>query len=383
MMENSKKSPTKNTILIIFSVYLFFIFGIFFFSENINSAEFIDGYLLGGDSKRYINGSIKITNFELPEGKASSYLGYIVYLSIFQYFGLNLSHVVISQIFLTILSAICLYKITKKLSSDIGGLFCVCLYLFYFPLQIRNFFILTETIFICSLIFIIYFIVFYKKKYFPILIFFIIFYFFIRPHGILIIPSLFLAVIFWIFMKKKYKMLNIIILLLLFLSFPLYNFLNLHLENMKIIENIVIGGVIYGYESKNNFLKFDTPSEINNNIKSLLIFLKLNFDTFVIGFFKKLYFFYFRVRPYYSEIHNLYLILFNFIYIPLAIFGLFKNNKSIRFYNYFFYSILILFSLSIGLSFADWSGRFSLYIMPILFIFSGIGLDKLRNNILK
>ena len=383
-MRNNLKIPSiSNILLFLFSVYLIFIFSIFFFSDSIKAASFVDGYLLGGDSNRYINGSKKIINLELPSGKSSSYLGYIFFLSIFQYFNLNLTFVVITQIFLTILSALCIFKITKKLSSEAGGILSLSLYLFYFPLQIRNFYILTETIFICLLIFIIYFITFYKKKYFPILLLIIIFYFFTRPHGILIVPSLILTTVFWIFMKKKIKLLSLIFFLLIILSAPLYNFLNLHLENMKIINNIAIGGVIYGYESKENFLDFEIPLNINNDIFSLLIFLKANFETFMVGFFKKLYFFFFRIRPYYSDLHNLYLILFNFIYIPLGIYGFIKNNSVEKFNNFFLYSLILIFSLSVGLSFADWSGRFSLYIMPILFIFSGIGFDKLKRIYLK
>ena len=177
-MSKLKKLIFDHLLLFTIIFYLIFIFGIFFFSEHINSANFNNGYILGGDSSRYIKGAIKLKNFEFPSGKASSYLGYIFFLSIFQYFNLSLTFVVISQIFLTILSALCIYKISQKFSSNIGGLFAVILYLFYFPIQIRNFYILTETLFICSIIFTTYFLIFFKKKYLIILMFLIFFYHF-------------------------------------------------------------------------------------------------------------------------------------------------------------------------------------------------------------
>ena len=113
------------------------------------------GYLLGGDSKRYIHGAEKILNLEIPERK--SYIGYILYISLFKYFNLNLSYVVFSQIFFTFLSSLCVYKISENLSSRLGGILSISLYLFYFPLQVWNFYILTETLFICSVIFIVFF----------------------------------------------------------------------------------------------------------------------------------------------------------------------------------------------------------------------------------
>ena len=381
MLVNLKEFISKNFLIVIFALYLIFIFGIFFLSGNIKAANFTDGYILGGDSNRYINGANKILNFELPREKDSSYLGYNLFISIFQYFELNLTYVTIAQIFLTILSAICIYRISKELSSDLGGLFSVSLYLFYFPLQKYNFYILTETIFICSIIFIIYFLIFFKKKYIPILIFLTLYYILIRPHGVLIIPSLILATLTWVYFNKKFKFFYLLIFLFILLSFPLYNFLNFHLENMNIINNIAVGGIIHGYEDKSNFLEFNTPVNTNNDLLSLIYFFKDNFGVFMGSIYKKLYFFIFRVRPYYSEIHNLYIILYNFIYLPLAIYGLFKSHFNRKFYIYFLYSVIVIFSLSVTISLVDWSGRFSLYIMPILFIFSGIGFHNLKKKI--
>ena len=35
--------------------------------------------------------------------------------------------------------------------------------------------------------------------------------------------------------------------------------------------------------------------------------------------------------------------------------------------------LIVLLTLSIGMSFSDWSGRYSLYILPIIYFFSGHG----------
>jgi hypothetical protein len=104
-----KNFISKNILSFIFFLYLLFILSIFILSNYINSANFTDGYILGGDSGRYIDGANKIQNLEYPTGKATSYIGYILFLSVFQYLDLNFTFVVIFQIFLTIISAICIY----------------------------------------------------------------------------------------------------------------------------------------------------------------------------------------------------------------------------------------------------------------------------------
>ena len=157
--------------------------------------------------------------------------------------------------------------------------------------------------------------------------------------------------------------------------------MNLHLENMNIIYNITTGGIIHGYKDNSNYLEFNIPKNAKNDLFSLISFFSYNFDTFLISIYKKFYFFILRVRPYYSDMHNFYIILFNFIYLPLAIYGIIKNHLNKKFYIYFLYSVIAIFCISVVVSLTDWSGRFSLYIMPILFIFSGIGLHNLKKKI--
>ena len=235
--------------------------------------SFTDGYLLGGDSGRYIEGADKLLRFELPTGKGSSYLGYIFFISIFKYFDLNLTYVVIVQILLTLLSSFCLYKITEKISSSYGGLLSLSLYLFYFPLQIRNFYILTETVFICSIIFLIYFIFFFNKKYLITIIFLIPFIILTRPHGVVLIPSLLLSILIWLYLSKKKKIFYISIIFMVFLSYGSLSLINFYLENERIIFKIVNYGIIYGYNHENNYLNFNKPLDNKNDILSLLIFI--------------------------------------------------------------------------------------------------------------
>ena len=74
-----KNFISKNILSLIYIFYFIYIFSIFFFAEYLNSANFINWYLLGNDSVRYIEGANNILNFKIPDGKGTSYLGYIFF----------------------------------------------------------------------------------------------------------------------------------------------------------------------------------------------------------------------------------------------------------------------------------------------------------------
>ena len=383
-LENIKIFMSNNILYLIFSFYFFYMIGFYFFSEympsyNDLSNKLENGYILGGDSMRYIRGANQIINFEMPEGKGTSYLGYTLFISFFQFFKLDLTFVVLSQIFLSFISSLCIYKISKKLSSKPAAIFVLSLYLFYFPLQIWNFYILTETLFICSTIFVLYFLIFFKKKYIPLLIFFIIFYIILRPHGFILIPSLALSLLIWLYFKNKLRLFYSLIICLIILFLPILTLLNFYIENEGIVNTVAEKGIIWGYDNKNNFLEFKANTSGDNNLMSLLIFFKSNFYTFIIAFFKKIWFFYLRIRPYYSDFHNYYIIIFNLIYWPAALIGLLKLNSKNNIGTILMYCLIIFFTLAVGLSWADWDSGFSLYILPIIFIFAGVGLNSIFN----
>ena len=157
--------------------------------------------------------------------------------------------------------------------------------------------------------------------------------------------------------------------------------LNLYLENEKIINKITKMGIIYGYTNEKNFMEYNQQIFEKNDLISLIKFIEDNFYTFILAFFKKIYFYFFRIRPFYSDMHNLYIIIYNIIFYPLAIYGIFNCKQKKNLFFYFIISFIVIFSVTTGLTFADWSGRFSLYIIPFLFVFSSIGIDSLKKKI--
>ena len=366
--------------LIIFTYIFWASLMIYYFlnSEIIKAGE-LDGLInYGKDSILYLDKANLIANFQFDSIPITK-LSYIILLSIPIIFNFNLSVIVIFQFFTTICSSYCLYKIGSKLSSKTVGIISMFLFLTYLPIQLRNFYLLTEILFINISIILIYFVLF-KRNHNLIFIFLLIFFLFLRPQSILFLSSLIISFQIYNYSKKKenyIKKINpfLILIIILFLIF----FLNLITKDYDLI-NSLSRGIIWGYS-------FDTNSICSENCvnglissdsyeKNLFGLIKFFFDNFFILmkiFFLKIIIFLTGWRPYYSNIHNFYILSVHLIFIFTYVLSLIKIKKY-SFYDYFVLTYLIILSISVGLTFADWSGRFVMYIIPFTIIISSQSL---------
>ena len=177
-------------IFLIYTLWIISIISYFFLDDFVKAGNLEDGVKLGNDSYFYLRESKNILNGEASILDYKSKFGYILFLIPFLYFDLPLICVVFLQILLTAISAWCLFKITSKYFCKLSGIICVALFLFYFPLQIRNFYILTEMLFIDISIILIYLLSYFKRAYLPLIFLLIAALISIRPNGILFLFSI-------------------------------------------------------------------------------------------------------------------------------------------------------------------------------------------------
>jgi len=382
-MNNLKKKIYQN-----FSLYLFFVYFLwlitltvyYFFSEYIKAGGLENGVKYGGDSFWYLEKSRNIINGDFSILKYKSYFGYMFFLAPFLYFELPLYYVVLFQIVLTGISAFCLYKITEKFFCKLSGLISIFLFLLYFPLQLRNFYVLTEILFIDITIIFIFFIVFFKKKYLVPIVFLLIFLMSLRPNGILLLFSIFISSFIYIIFNKKYSYLIYYLAFLLTISIPVIFFLNSYLLELNLLGALNNNGIIWGYSFETNQVcKLSCLSEelkiknLPNNLLGYLEFVSINYVEYFKIFFLKIFWFILRARPYYSDLHNFYILFFNIVLYSSCLYGFMKKPKNLFSINCIIIYILLSMVL-VGLTFADWSGRFSLYIIPLIMIFSSYGI---------
>ena len=142
-------------------------------------------------------------------------------------------------------------------------------------------------------------------------------------------------------------------------------------------------GVIWGYSFDSNSICFEncvkglTNAELyKKNLFGLVQYFFHNFFILMKIFFLKIIIFLTGWRPYYSNIHNIYILLVHFVFIFGFILGLIKIKKY-SFYDFFVLTYLIILSISVGLTFADWSGRFVMYLIPFIIIISSKGFESI------
>ena len=386
-INNNDFIKEKKIIFIIFLIWIPFIFSYFFLGDLINHGGLTNGYKLGGDSEFYISETNKLINGN--SFKNLSRLGFYFILAPFLYFNIPLIWFVFFQIAVSAIAGLCLYKITSVYYSKFSGLICLILFLFYIPIQMRNYYILTDILFIDISIISTYFIFFFKRKFLPLIIILVIFLALFRQNGILYFFSILAAVLFFLKYKKKYWYIFFYFCLSLVLIFPAIEFLNYLSANSNLVRSIAERGIIYGYSFDTKNVCFSNCHSIDlirttttSTLVDLLNFYQNNFINLLKLFFYKLFWLIARIRPYYSDLHNLYIILYAIALYPSFLYGFLKRPK-----NNFAINIILFFSLFqillFGVTFVDWSSRFSLYFMPFVMIFSSYGISSFLNFVIK
>ena len=386
-MNNEDYRNEKKILFIIFSSWIFFIFSYVFLGDLINKGSLVNGYKLGGDSEFYLSETDNLINGN--SFKNLSRLGFYFVLAPFQYFDIHLAWFVVFQSIVTGIAGLCLYKITSAYFSKSSGLICLLLFLFYIPIQIRNYYILTDILFIDLSIITTYFIYFYKKKYLPLIIICVLLLGLFRQNGILYLFSIFSALLFYLNYKKKYLYIFFYLCFCIVLILPVIEILNYLSANSNLVRSIAERGIIYGYSFDTKSVCFSKCHSVElirvtktSSLLDLFNFYQDNFINLMKLFFYKVFWLLARFRPYYSDLHNLYILLYVVALYPAFLYGFVKrpkNNFAINVALFFIFFQIILF----GITFVDWSGRFSLYFIPFIMIFSSHGILTFLNFVSK
>ena len=369
---------TIKNLKINYNLYLSLVY--FIWVISILTYFFLNGVKFGGDTHFYLGAAREILNGEQSILTYRSAYGFILLLLPFVYFDIPLVFLVLFQLSLTALSAWCLYKISEKFFCKLSGIICTALFLFYLPLLFLNFYILTDTLFIDIIIILTYLLVYFKKFYLPMIVLLVLALITIRPNGILFLFSILICMFFLILSYKKYLYFSIYLLLLLILIFPIIKILNSYIVDLNLINSISTQGIIWGYSFENNAVCSKSCLSIElinknfeNNIIGIFKFISINFIDYFKIFLLKIFWLLLRARPYYSDLHNLYILIFDVVLYSSFIYGFIKRPKNSFSVNVILFFILFSITL-VGLTFADWDGRFSLYFLPLIMIFSSNGL---------
>ena len=357
-----KEIPKSN--LLIFSLWFIILIVFQILGSDIKAFDSSNIYQFGGDTERFLRLRDGIIEFTFSNDRSVFYFGYSLFLALFKIFNLDFNFVVLGQCIATIISAICLQKIYLKAGNNRPEIILM-IFLFYIPIQMRNFYILSDSLFVSFSIITFYY--FIKEKNFKNIILFLLislFTFTIRPHGILML----LLIIFYFYeiIPKNNKSYRYIFLI--FLSFSFLIFLNFYLSNTTRNYFYISGESIFGLKNYSVIYENLPENLIDKSALYQVLYLFFNYPLESIKLlFYKIFFYISGIRPYYSLMHNSleFVYTFSFFIIGIASYFLNKKNK-IKNYMMILIILSILGSLITG---PDWSGRYRMYIMPFIFIF--------------
>jgi len=369
----------KFFFIIPYFVWLLFILFYIFNSELIKAGE-LDGFVkYGNDSSTYLFYANQLTNFNFSNLDIAK-LSYIILIAVVMFLKLNLTTVIILQFLTTIISSFCLYLMGKKMFSKWVGLICISFFLTYLPIQLRNFYLLTEILFINFSIILTYFVFFKKEKKFFILLI-TIFVLFLRPQSFLILLSIALSIFVFSKSNKNYS-LSLKLFALFSFSFLLLILTHIGINNYNLIDSFS-KGIIWGYSFETNSLCYKecisgltNPSIYEKNIFGLLLYVKDNFFILTKVSIYKIILYFSGWRPYYSFAHNVFILCFHIpIYFLFCVY--FLRLKKFDQLEIFTLSYVLISAIFIGVTFADWSGRFIMYILPFIMIYASKSLFNL------
>ncbi|WP_460922146.1 glycosyltransferase family protein [Pontibacter brevis] len=315
------------------------------------------------------------------ESSSILYSSYTLVIFLFLY-SLNLAPftIILFQIIISGLAAICLYKSTFLITNSQKAAFVSTLLFVLWPdLQQWNLYIHTESLFISTTIFLLYFMVRYyrcKKSPFSLAVLALLFIVtFLRPNGFFLLIAYVLSVLLshvtgYVAGKNKYLILLCafpVLLLLIIIASQI-------LEVFSPVQYLLQGQIIQGYTKFT--VSIDTPPAATTKQPVILQILNISLHqpfAYLRLLLLRFLFFWGQFRPYYSTLHNILIVLFFLPVYFMALRGM--NQFKIPFPIVTFIATFLFLQTFMAMFISvDWDNRFVVPLLPLVFMLSATGL---------
>jgi len=306
------------------------------------------------------------------------YAGYIAILALSKLIFGSIYCSIFLQCALSLIAVISFFNALERIFKNTNiAFFSTLPVILYYPIQIWNMCLLTESIYISLiLLFIWAYSLLNKKKWFY-LISIAVAASITRPNGGILIITLIILYIYdqWTTNRQFAKRLlgaSILICipcLILFLQYSTDVYLQFLMQSFN------KGEIICGYSGWIVPVNSINAESIHNNSISqvLTLMLKYPLEYIQLACYRFLAL-WSDIRPYYSFSHNLYIIVsLSLLYIFAGI-GLIRYAKKYSDLFMLTISYCVFNSLIIMITYADWDGRFLAPLLPVVFIWSGLGI---------
>jgi hypothetical protein len=329
------------------------------------------GVFFGGDSLRYLDGADRVFHHAGLVGKQRSYSGYIIFLVFLRYLHLSSVGVAIVQVCVAAVAGLALYEVAKHLAGRMAGLLAAVLFLLNPDIFRWNLFVLTDALYI-DFVILAWWAIWKASgsslwaKALSVAV--VLFASSIRPNGW---PLPLIALSYWILLPQRNRLAKLVLIAALFISFGYslgrVQFFVSGIENESPLRALNNKVIVWGYPHPfSGALDSDSVDWIKLGlgvVRNPVSTMKLAGLRVAAEFA--------HVRPFYSRLHNVALLLFLPAIYASAVYGFWRlRNEPLVL---LMIAIVFYHTLTIATFFADWDGRFLLYIFPLIGVLSSSG----------
>lgn len=344
------------------------------------------GIVLSSDSEFYLDNSRLILDGKIPEDRGIWYYSYSLVIAFIFSCGGSIATVILIQYLLSGIAAIALYKVVNHMfQNDFIAFLSVLQYLLWVKIHQWNSSLYTESLFTSfSIISFAMLVMSNKKSEYILTALLLIFTFFLRPTGSCLFVATTAFFIFKVVLKKIFstKALAMFILCVVILTIGLLNtmlseYIYFFIDSYSKAE-IIYPNINLGVKASSN-LKI--PAENHAPLVQLVEFIVYNPLYFAKLFFIKFFLFIGNVKPYFTWLHNLYIVCFLY---PIYLFAVYGYKKIVWAPEHAWtITFILLQTLTVSLTSENWDGRFLNLILPFVFIYASYGIYQFKNNIIK
>jgi hypothetical protein len=347
-------------------------------------------YMLGnygvrfmGDSAGYIAYAQNIADsFHFAKTHQLKYFGYPLFMAGIFKVGFGLWGVILAQTLLSGVATLAIYQTTKQLANNIiAPLLATFLFIVWYDMQQYNGFILTESLYISLIIIGFYLLVKaganIKKSLWALP--FLLFVAMVRPNGFIALVAYAGYAFVLVFNNTERKRVSFrLIVLLVFVPIASVLLADRYLlQNFDIVDTYQLGQVIFMYPEltvNSNSTIIMPPADISPLAK-IMHFALHNTSYFLKMSGLRLLLFWANVKPYFSIVHNMVIILILYPCYYFAVRAII--NKYIPAHIAVF-AIMILGQQAFitTVTSEDWNGRFLMSLIAFVFVLGSIGLSK-------
>lgn len=342
------------------------------------------GIRYGGDSGRYLDAAEDLLKGQIPDGKEASYLFYDALIAFSEALGLREAGVIAGQVIISGLAAICMYGLGKEMANTKVGLIAAGLLVVFLEVPIWNVFLLTDSLFISLPIIATYM---YARRWWLVASVLTLAIALLRPEGIFFGVAVALWLLAQAWQKRERPLVRLslgaaIVALILLLPW-LIRVGGQFMAHEELLRHYRLGAVIWNYEpfylTPLSPLQADFAgrSPHSNELVEVISFVLHHPVYFTKLALSKLIIEVAHVRPYHDTARNLLIILTLYPIYALAMLGwqLPVKNSSPK---VIFASWIALKMFVVMITFADWTGRFLIHVLPAVFLFAALYVQHLR-----